>query len=207
MDVGRWTLENAYDQHVNAAVDAQTWPISREQAVAFVKGVIASESAFNPRATANEAQIMDSSVGLMQVLYNTARGLGFSGPRPTGADRERLTGLYDPRTNIALGTLYLARLVGQYGGDLERAASAYNGGDRPQLGLGTRATKAGRICLQWKPDAPTTGRTIDKHCARPYSYKVGEFGNQPYVSKVMHNYNYFFVSAAGTPPPPNRRTP
>lgn len=204
--MGRWTLENAYDRHVIAAVESLPWPIAREQAIALVKGVIASESSFNPRATADEAHIGDSSAGLMQVLYTTARRLGYTGPRPSPADKDKLTGLYDPHTNIALGTKLLSQLLAQYGGDIERAASAYNGGDRPTLALGTRATKAGRICLQWKPTAPASGRTIDRDCARPYSYKIGEFGNQPYVSKVVHNYNYFFVSAAGSPPPPYPKT-
>ena len=204
--MGRWTNENAYDSTVNAAVNALAWPIAKDQAVAFVKGVIASESAFNPRAAANEAHINDSSAGLMQLLYATAQGLGYRGARPTAADRQGLLGLYHPATNITLGTRLLNNLVVKYGGDLERAASAYNGGDRPTLGLGTRATKPGRICLQWKPDAPPVGRTIDQHCARPYAYKAGEFGNQPYVTKVMVNYNYFFVSAAGSPPPPHPKT-
>jgi len=204
--MGRWTLENAYDQHVNAAVGALTWPISKEQAVAFVKGVIASESSFNPRAVRGEAHLADASHGLMQLLYSTAQSLGYTGARPTETDRQSLKGLYDPRTNIMLGTRYLNKLVIRYGGDIERAASAYNGGDRPTLALGTRATKAGRICLEWKPTAPTVGRTIDRDCARSYSYKIGEFGNQPYVSKVVHNYNYFFVSAAGSPPPPHPKT-
>jgi soluble lytic murein transglycosylase-like protein len=204
--MGRWTNENAYDRQVDTAVAALVWPITREQAVAFVKGVLASESAFNPRAVRGEAHLADASHGLMQMLYSTAQALGYTGAKPTEADRQALRGLYDPATNITLGTRYLHRLVSRYGGDIERAASAYNGGDRPQIALGTRATKAGRICLEWKPTAPTTGRTIDRDCARAYSYKVGEFGNQPYVSKVLHNYNYFFASAAGSPPPPYPKT-
>lgn len=204
--MGRWTLENAYDQHVNAAVNALTWPITKEQAVAFVKSVIASESAFNPRATNDEAHLADASHGLMQLLYSTAQSIGYAGALPTEADRQALRGLYDPRTNITLGTRYLNKMVNYYGGDIERAASAYNGADRPTLALGTRATKTGRICLEWKPTAPTLGRTIDRDCARAYSYKIGEFGNQPYVNKVVHNYTYFFASAAGSPPPPYPKT-
>lgn len=206
--MGRWTNENAYDRAVNAAVNALTWPIPKDQAVAFVKGVIASESAFNPRATADEAHLADSSVGLMQLLYSTARGLGYTGAKPSATEKQRLLGLFHPATNITLGTRYLHQWVVKYGGDLERAASAYNGGDRPSLALGTRATRAGRICLQWGPNTPINPklRLIDEHCARPYSYKVGEFGNQPYVTKVMANYNYFFASAAGSPPPPHPGT-
>lgn len=199
--MGRWLYENAYDQHVNAAVDALPWAtLSKEQARAFVKAVIASESSFNPRALRGELQIGDASVGLMQLLYSTARGLGYPGTRPTDADRVNLTGLYSPKMNIALGAKHLSQLIEWAGGDMHRAASAYNGGDRPGLGLGTRATKAGKICLQWKPDAPKVGRTIERDCARSYAYKAGEFGNQPYVDKVIHNYEYFFASAAGSPP-------
>jgi soluble lytic murein transglycosylase-like protein len=199
--MGRWTYENVYDQHVHAAVDALPWAqLSKEQAVALIKGVIASESAFDPRALRGEPQLGDASVGLMQLLYSTAKGLGYPGTKPIDADREHLTGLYSPRMNIMLGATRLSQLVQWAGGDIKRAISAYNGGDRPGLGLGTRATKAGRICLQWKPNAPQTGRTIERDCARSYSYKAGEFGNQPYVDKVTHNFDYFFASAAGSPP-------
>lgn len=204
--MGRWTNENAYDSTVNAAVNALAWPIPKDQAVAFVKGVIASESAFNPRAVRGEAHLGDASHGLMQLLYSTAKVVGYAGALPTEDDRQKLLGLYHPATNITLGTRLLNNLVIKYGGDLERAASAYNGGDRPTIALGTRATKPGTICLQWKPDAPKTGRTIAQHCARTFTYKIGEFGNQPYVTKVVANYNYFFASAAGSPPPPHPRT-
>ena len=54
----------------------------------------------------------------MQLLYGTATGLGYRGPP---------SGLYDPATNIALGTRYLAQLRDAYG-DFKRVISAYNSG-------------------------------------------------------------------------------
>lgn len=214
--MGRWANENAYDALVGAAIDSIAnvdgpWPLARDEAVALVKGVIASESfpAFDPRSVRGEPHLADVSHGLMQLLYSTAQALGYPGPRPTATDRRDLKGLYDPGTNIYLGARLVRRLLVKYGGDRERMASAYNGGDRPSLALGTRATKAGRICLLWKPGTPTDPRQrkIDLYCARIHSYKVGEFGNQPYVTKVMANTAYFFASAAGSPPPPSAPTP
>lgn len=86
---------------------------------AWIEAVILTESSGNPEAHRAEPQINDASYGLMQLLYATARGLGF-----TGQPEE----LYDPDTNIHFGTKLLADLKRRYGTDVRRIYSAYNSG-------------------------------------------------------------------------------
>lgn len=85
----------------------------------LVKAIVAAESSFNPRAYRAEPRIQDASYGLMQVLFRTARGLGYTG-EPEG--------LYDPATNVDLGTKYIAYQLGRYQGDVPSAIAAYNSG-------------------------------------------------------------------------------
>ena len=62
--------------------------------VAFARAIVRIESNFNPRATGRQRE-----VGLMQIKYETARGIGFTGTREQ---------LYDPDTNLQWGMKYLA---------------------------------------------------------------------------------------------------
>jgi soluble lytic murein transglycosylase-like protein len=62
--------------------------------VAFARAIVRIESNFNPRATGSQRE-----VGLMQIKYETARGIGFAGTREQ---------LYDPDTNLQWGMKYLA---------------------------------------------------------------------------------------------------
>jgi len=89
----------------------------------WIRAVIQTESSFDPEAFRPEASIGDASYGLMQLLYRTAKGLGYQGAA---------TGLYDPETNIMLGTKLLGTLRSKYGDDFRRIYSAYNSG-RPDL--------------------------------------------------------------------------
>lgn len=86
---------------------------------AWIKAVMQQESSGIPNAYRAEPRINDASYGLMQLLYRTAKGLGYTG-EPDG--------LYDPDTNIFLGAKLLAQLRTQYGDDLRRVYSAYNSG-------------------------------------------------------------------------------
>jgi soluble lytic murein transglycosylase-like protein len=89
--------------------------------VPWIQTVIEAESSFNPRAFRAEPQINDASYGLMQLLTSTARGdLGYTGSND---------GLFDPETNINLGTRYLAQLRARWGDDLRAVYSAYNSGN------------------------------------------------------------------------------
>lgn len=68
--------------------------ITQPRVCAFIE----IESAWNPTALRAEPRLDDASYGLMQLLYGTARGLGFTG---NPAD------LYDPTTNIMFGVALL----------------------------------------------------------------------------------------------------
>lgn len=211
----RWTRENDFDPLVWAAVDSVTntlgpWRgLSRNEAFAAVKALIAKESAFNPAAVRGEPHLGDASVGLMQLLYSTARGLGFPGPI---GDPVQLTGLFSPGANIYTGAKYLWRQLQNTGGNLDAAFSAYNGGYRPSLGFGAlRTTSTPPVCLAWKPTAPKTGRILARDCARVSPATAGVFSNRDYVTAARNYYNYFFVRlpgqqgparTTGTVPPP-----
>jgi hypothetical protein len=162
----RWPNENAYDGII--ATESARTGVS----MALIKAVIGLESEYNPRAVRAEApraslpptpdfpQGGDMSVGLMQLLVRTARLLRYTGPV---GDKQLLTGLYDPATNVHLGTLLLRDNVNTakaYGLGVDAAISAYNGGWRPALGYG-------------KP------------------LPSGLFANQAYVNVVLKNMAYF----------------
>jgi len=85
----------------------------------WIRAVIETESSFDPKAYRAEPRIGDASYGLMQLLYKTAQGLGYTGPRE---------GLFDPLTNIDLGTRLLSQLRAKYGDDFKAVYSAYNSG-------------------------------------------------------------------------------
>lgn len=172
---------------------------------AFLKAIVAAESSFNPRARRGEPQIGDASYGLTQLLGATARRLGYAG---TLGDHEKRTGgLYDPAINLQYGARFLRSVLDQVGGELPAAASAYNGGYRPSLGFGRPVEKATTLCLEWKQSAPKTGRTIARDCARSFTAQPGQFGNQPYVDKVMGYYRSFGGGSGGASMTPSASRP
>jgi len=126
----------------------------------IVLGVMATESNFNPRAYRAEPAIGDASRGLMQLLYRTARSLGFRGTTEE---------LYDPSANIALGTQYLADGLEVHRGEVWAAVSRYNNGS------GKRATQVTTVC-EW--------RKADGSCGSSFTAQPGQFFNQRYVDKV-----------------------
>ncbi|MGH9373368.1 MAG: lytic transglycosylase domain-containing protein [Vicinamibacterales bacterium] len=87
--------------------------------VTWIQAVIMTESSGRSGAYRAEPRINDASYGLMQLLARTARGLGYQGPPE---------GLYDPDTNIRLGTLLLRQLRDRFGDDFSAVYSAYNSG-------------------------------------------------------------------------------
>lgn len=163
----RWTNEEKYDSAIEGAARQHNVPAN------LIRAVIATESQFRPDVSRVETLLNDASIGLMQILYNTARGEGYAGT---------VQGLYDPTTNIAYGASYLASMYHRASGDVQRAMSAYNGGWRPELGFGTKATRAVTICL---------ARDAAGKCIKTRNVKVGEFGNQPYVDATTANLAYF----------------
>ncbi len=150
---------------------------------------------FCPWATRGEPHLGDASIGLMQVLYSTAKASGYTGSIGAWNDTTNTgTGLYDPATNLRYGTKFFASLLKSTGGDVERAVSAYNAG----LGNAHRVTVPTRFCLAWKSTAPKTGRTLDRDCAKIHTAQPGEFGNQPYVNTIMSLARaYGFVASDG----------
>lgn len=179
-----WSRQNDFDDLIRASVSSFAWgPVSPDDVFRFVKATIGQESEFNPAATRQEPG-GDASIGLMQVLYSTAQSLGY--PEAVGSPNN-LSGLYDPGANIFIGTKLINDLVSRLGPDWAAVASAYNGGIRPSLGMGVRATKTVTVCL---------ARDVYGNCLRTYTAQPGEFGNQPYVDSVMSNLAYF----GGTPP-------
>ncbi len=104
------------------------FPLAREDGVddaagaadidpAWAYAIIRAESAWAPDARSGA-----NARGLMQLLPSTARlvarrqNIAFDGD------------LYDPRTNIILGTRYLAHMAARYGGAPYLATAAYNAG-------------------------------------------------------------------------------
>jgi soluble lytic murein transglycosylase-like protein len=84
----------------------------------LVMGLIRQESGFDPTARSRVG-----ASGLMQIMPATGRELA-------GKLRALLSEgyLYDPATNIRLGTFYLRQLIDRFGGVEELAIAAYNGG-------------------------------------------------------------------------------
>lgn len=120
-------------RHVLAAVRASRTPEDQVEALTelivreadrngldprLVAAVIFAESTFNPRATSPVG-----ARGLMQVMPGTGRWL----LERRGERLARTADLYEPELNVALGTSYLAELIGRFG-SVEHALVAYNAG-------------------------------------------------------------------------------
>jgi soluble lytic murein transglycosylase len=87
----------------------------------FILSLIRQESVFNPRAVSSVG-----ARGLMQLMPATARRVA----RQTGLKRLRLWQLFDPQTNITLGTHYLAAQLRHFDNNPVFALAAYNAGPR-----------------------------------------------------------------------------
>ncbi len=149
-----------FDSIINDAANA--WGVSQ----AVIKAIIERESNFDPNAYRGEPQIGDASYGLMQLLFGTAQTLGFTGDASQ---------LFDPTTNIRLGTRYLRDLIAKataYGYNIDSAISAYNGG----------------FSAQRTGDGKRTGDTTDT-----------PFINQSYVDNVIAAANAYAAEASATP--------
>lgn len=175
--------EDAYDGIIRPMAAQQRVP------AALVKAVIAHESRFVPTAIRGEPQLNDASRGLMQLLFATARDeLGFNGTPDA---------LFNPGVNIPLGVRYLAKQRDRAGGDWAGAVSAYNGGYRPELGFGRRATKVVTVCL--------ARDQVTGQCIRTRTVPIGEFANQDHVNRVFSYWDHYRpLEAAPVTPTPNR---
>jgi len=79
----------------------------------LVEAIARVESDFNPYEVSEKG-----ALGLLQVMPETGARFGVS--------RERL---FDPESNLAAGTAYLAWLFARYHGDLDLTLAAYNAGE------------------------------------------------------------------------------
>lgn len=85
----------------------------------LVAAVIRVESRYRPQATSSVG-----ARGLMQVLPETGRwAAGRLGIHSFHPDQ-----LFEPETNVAVGTWYLAHLRAEFNGNILAALAAYNGG-------------------------------------------------------------------------------
>ena len=87
----------------------------------LVLAIMREESRFDTRARSAAA-----ARGLLQIVLTTARAVG----RDLGLPEFEGEDLYDPALVIPLGSKYLADLQRDFGGNLLKAAAAYNAGPR-----------------------------------------------------------------------------
>jgi soluble lytic murein transglycosylase-like protein len=94
--------------------------VSRKYGVSpdMIFAVIQAESSFDPLAVSNRG-----AVGLMQILPSTARGIA----QELNIRWTDDSILWDPLTNIEMGTYYLGSLISRFN-DVEVALAAYNHG-------------------------------------------------------------------------------
>jgi soluble lytic murein transglycosylase-like protein len=86
--------------------------------VALILAHMKQESNFDAYAIRYEPAINDASIGLMQVLVNTAKTIDSTAT---------LSKLYDKRYNIGIGTQYIRKQLDRYS-DIKDAIAAYNAG-------------------------------------------------------------------------------
>ena len=91
---------------------------------AWMAAEIRAESVFNPNARSGA-----NALGLMQLVPATAMAVA----RRIGVPWTGAEDLYDPDTNITLGTAYMRQLLDTYGGQPYFAIAGYNAGPTPML--------------------------------------------------------------------------
>lgn len=87
----------------------------------LIAAVIYCESHFNPNAASGAG-----AKGLMQLVPGTARGVA----KQIGMTNYTDDMIFDPATNIRLGTAYLRGSLDSRGGNIDVALSNYNGGPK-----------------------------------------------------------------------------
>jgi soluble lytic murein transglycosylase len=85
----------------------------------WVWGVLRQESLYDPRARSSA-----NALGLLQLLPATARAVA----RRNGFDQPSEADLFDPSTNLLLGTTYLREQHETFGGRFVLVLGAYNAG-------------------------------------------------------------------------------
>ncbi|HVI28441.1 lytic transglycosylase domain-containing protein [Hansschlegelia sp.] len=109
--------------------------------------VVQVESMYKPQATG-----AGGFIGLMQLSYRTARGMGFRGSRQA---------LYEPSNNLTYGMRYLAEAVRKSGGNTCAAVSKYQGGHAVK-----GVTRAGAVyCAKVKRFMAARGGSANRRVA------------------------------------------
>ncbi len=85
----------------------------------IVAALIRQESEFNPKAISPK-----SACGLTQIMPATGRQLA----RKNGVRRFRTSMLFQPSTNLKLGSRYLRNILDEWGGKWEETLASYNAG-------------------------------------------------------------------------------
>jgi len=85
----------------------------------MVAALIRQESEFNPKAISHK-----NACGLTQIMPATGRQLA----RKDGVRRFRTSMLFQPSTNLKLGSRYLRSILDQWGGKWEETLASYNAG-------------------------------------------------------------------------------
>jgi len=126
---------------------------------ALVFALIREESFFRPDAVSSA-----KACGLMQLLLETARRVSY-------AQRMKIfrTDLFNPETNIRLGTEYLKNLLDKYKGKLPPALAAYNAGwERVDEWMNSLGTVTDDEFIEMIPFTET--RNYVKNILRNYFY-------------------------------------
>lgn len=141
----------AYWSRVTAAADAERLDPY------VVLALMRQESLFDPDVVSPAA-----AYGLMQLLVSTASRVAGRSVEPTT--------LFDPTTNIGLGTRYLRQLLDRHQGNLAKALAAYNGGED--------------AVAKWERRSP--GAATDEF-VETISYRE----TRHYVKHVLGNYRHY----------------
>ncbi|MBW2382189.1 MAG: transglycosylase SLT domain-containing protein [Deltaproteobacteria bacterium] len=97
-----------------------TLPKSGHVEPALIWAIMREESSFRPAVMSSAG-----AIGLLQLMPETAARTAKRAGRPPIGDVEEL---FEPATNIALGSAYLDHLVGRFPGRLSAAIGSYNAG-------------------------------------------------------------------------------
>lgn len=97
----------------------------------LVQAVIAAESGYNRQAVSPKG-----AIGLMQIMPATGERYGVTSDKTTASNGKPVKGarstsekLFDPKTNLGVGTRYLRDLMKMFPGRLDLVLAAYNAGE------------------------------------------------------------------------------